>query len=352
MDRHALILAGVFLISLVLAAVSFSLIGKIEKMREKMVVPALILSSVFFSVVSLSVLLFWYQFDFVNNINYRSFLIPLTGIVLICGAMFINIRYAVSTAVLVSTLISVFGGGLEIVFFTESSRIINQLFTVIIWSFFALGYRALAGLNPLPQCEGLTVSIGFSLLYLFGVVPFMMEVMAVSLLAILLIAYIYKNKLPFGIASVPVLGYIIGWFGVLSYGEYLLPSFIIFVTFYLIELTICTIRKVLMLSDYKDFHYNSISVQVFVDGISPYEIIKTVWFTNIVLVVMGAFQINSNNPYSIPIFVVLIVVWQLYRMINWQHENKTLKEVNRELVTDIKKSINNMFNSNNDTDKE
>ena len=48
MDRHALILAGVFLISLVLAAVSFSLIGRIEKMREKMVVPTLVLSSVFF----------------------------------------------------------------------------------------------------------------------------------------------------------------------------------------------------------------------------------------------------------------------------------------------------------------
>ncbi len=352
MEKHALILAGIFLISLVLAAVSFSLIGKIEKMREKMVVPALVLSSVFFGVVLISVLLFWYQFDFVNNIDYRSFLIPLTGVVLICGAMFTNIKYSVSAAVLVSTLMSVFGGGLEIVFFAEASRIINQLLTVIVWSFFALGYRALAGLNPLPQCEGITVSVGFCLLYLLGVVPFMLEVMAISLLAILLISYIHRGGLPFGIISVPILGYIIGWFGVLSYGEYLLPSFIIFVMFYLVELTVCAIRKVLMLSDYKDFHYNSISVQVFVDGISPHEIIKTVWFTNIVLIVMGAFQINSNNTYSIPVFVVLIVVWQFYRMINWQHENKTLKEVNRELVTDIKKSINNIFNSNNDADKE
>ena len=352
MEWHAPILAGVFLISLILSAVFFSLIGKIERMREKMIVPALVISIVFFTVVLAFSLSFWYSFDFVNNINYSSFLFPLIGLSLICGAMFTNVKYALSFTILAATSLSVFGGGLEITFFENIPSIINQLLTVIIWCFFALGYRALSGLNPLPQCEGITVSIGFSLLYLLGVVPFMMEIMAVCLLAVLLIAYIHKNGLPFGITSVPILGYIIGWFGVLSFNEYLLPSFVIFVMFYLIEFAVCCARKISMLPQFKDFHYNSISVQIFVEGISPYEIIRTVWFTNIVLIVMGAFQINSNNTYSIPVFVILVVIWQLYRMANWQDENKTLKEINKELATDIKKSINNMFNSNNNTDKE
>lgn len=350
MSTHTLIVGLTFLICLMAAAILFSTLVKNSFLRENLLSAALAVCGSLILGVGGITIVFWYAYDFVADITVWQYLLPLLSTLLIAGSFFIKIPYIVPLAAFLAAAASVFGGGLSIIFLPQIPLFFNQLITAIALWLFAVGFTALSGLNPLPQTEGITISIGFILLYLFGLAPFIIGAAAAGLLGALLIAYLYSASQPIGIASAPLLGFILGWLGLLSYGEYLLPCFIIFAMFYLLELLVCTARRITLLPRYRDFAYNSVSVQSFTGGFPAQAVIRVIWSTNILLIILGMFQINGANPYSIPVFAALITAWQLYRMTNWRNESQTLKETNRELVKDIKSSFNKLFSSDDNTD--
>jgi hypothetical protein len=208
---------------------------------------------------------------------------------------------------------------------------------------FSYGYQALSGVSYLPQSEGITICSGIIILFLFGQAPFILSVGAAGLLGALLIAYIHNKRQPIAANGAPVLGFILGWLGLMSYNEHLLPCFTIFSSFYLMELVIALCYKITFIPKYKNISYNSISLQALKKGLPAVVENKIIWNSNILLLIFGLFQLNSPSPYSIPLFAIIIIGWQLYRMLNWEQESLTLKETNKNLINELKNSFSNLL---------
>ena len=55
---------------------------------------------------------------------------------------------------------------------------------------------------------------------------------------------------------------------------------------------------------------------------------------------MGSFELYAPNAYTIPLFTLVFTAWYLSKIKNWQTANKTIREINRDLMTEIKNNIN------------
>ncbi len=353
MDNHTLIIGLSFLICLVLSGVLFSLLVKNLYLRKHLITSALAISITSIIGISSVASIFWSNYDFVADISICNFLLPLFSSIIIVVGGLINKPYGLPLSILISSTIAVFTG-VYISIFPHQPVIINQLISIIILWIFSYGYQTLSGISFLPQSEGITICCGLILLYLFGQSPFILSVGAAGVLGSLLIAYIHNRKQPLAANSAPVLGFILGWLGLLSYNEHLMPCFTIFSSFYLVELLIALCYKLTFIPKYKNLSYNSISLQAIKKGLPIAISNKVIWSSNILLLIFGLFQLNSPSIYSIPLFSIIIIGWQLYRMTNWEQESLTWKETNKELINEIKSSFNNLLpkdKNNNDLDE-
>jgi hypothetical protein len=280
-----------------------------------------------------------------------KFLVPLLASVVVLAAVLLNKPYVVAGGVLIASVISVFGTEIFITFQATWPVVLNKLLTVVCLWIYAMGYRALSGLNPLPQIEGLVVGIGFTLLGLFGFAPVMLSVEAMGIVAVLLIAYVNSFRSSWGIVGAPVLGFVLGNLGLISYGEYLLPCFVIFSMFYFVELLVSLLKKCSLMPQYADIIYNSTSAEAFSLGLPADTLIRMVFATNFILLLLGVFQVYAVNVYSLPAFAFILTVWQQHRMLHWQQESMTFKEVNKALIQDVKQSVTDLLDWNKDKDK-
>lgn len=348
MSMQTIVIGISFLTCLFLAAVLFTLFSKKEFLQTNLLsAPLAFCLSAILGIGSLS-LAFWYDNDFVAIMTPRLYLTPLLSLLLIMISFFIKIRGSVEVGTFLASLIAVFGTHSFLMIFPQLPEWINQSLTVLLLWGFALSFRAVSGLNPLPQTEGLTISGGLVLLYLFGLAPFIIGLTCAGLFGIFLIAYVRCPLQPFGPKYISAIGFILGWLGLVSYREYLLPSFLIFSMFFLAEAVICTARKITFLPKYQEFIYNAVTIQSLKEGLSADNLIRVIWNTNILLLLLGLFQTNSPNTYSLPLFAAIITAWQLYRMLHWQTESKTLKETHEEVVKELKTSLKNIFNNDKD----
>lgn len=333
-----------FLCCLFVSAVLFSILSRNDFLRSKGLPSSLsILGALIIGLIPVS-LIFWHPYDFVAEISALQYFFPLILSILIAGALFFSKPFILPIVIITSSTLSVFLSGLHINLLPDFPTIINQLLTIVLLSVFALSWRGIAGLNPLPQIEGITVCIGIFFLYVFGSAPLIMATTASGLGATLIIAYLYSKSQPIGLNSAPLLGFIIGWLGLIAYNEYIISCYIIFIAFALLEIIISFTRYITLLPQYREIAYNSVSVQSFSSGLPAADTIRIIWNTNILLIILGLFQSHGSNIYSIPIFASIITAWQLYRMSNWQTASQTLKETNQELIKEVKKSFSKIFN--------
>ncbi len=338
-STHFLIMGLSFLICLITAATLFSVLVKNTSLRENMLSAVLAVGGSLIVGTTPLIIAFWYPFDFVADITPKQFLLPLFSSLLILGALFVRRPFMIAIATLLASIISVFGANLFVPVIPQFPIWINQGLSVIILWCFAMGYRSIAGLNPLPQIESITICLGFVVLYLFSLAPFILSAFSAGFLGALLIAYLHSRTQPIGVPGAPFIGFILGWMGLLSFNEYLLPCFITFALFYLLELLVSVGRYITMLPQYRQFEYNSISVESFNSGFAADTLLRVIWNTNVLLLIFGLFQVNSTSVLSIPCFAAIITCWQLYRMLEWQQASKTFKETNREIVEQLKKSV-------------
>lgn len=339
MMSHLMIVGAAFVISFVLTSFLYSFLIRFEVYRRInfTAIASVVLGSVIVSAISL--MFGWDKFDFVSNIGFWSFLAPLIGLGIIFATCFVNRVHAVETGVLVASIIGVFGGDLFIDLIPTAPVYVNKICSVLIWFLFSLGIRTVAVLTPVLQVQGITISCGFVLLFIFGASPFMIGVFSAALLASMCVAYLNCSNKPFEAEFSPIIGYIIGWLGLISNNEMLLPCYIILVMFCFVEMGISLIRKLTFLNKYKNFRENSFVVQIYKSGIAPMMIIKSLWMLSGIVVIFAVFQANGVNNYSIPIFIGIVTLWHIYKLVNWREEEKNWKEVNKETVSEIKETI-------------
>ena len=343
MSMQILAIGSSFFICMFLTAILFLTLPKITFLRENLIsttiaifCPILVINTVF-------CLIYWYPYDFASDITIYQYITPLLCSTLIFLSLFIKYPFAVEIGTLLSSILAVTVGDLTIIFFPELSYWLNQSLTIFILWTFSICWRSICGLNPLPQIEGITISGGIFFLYLLGFAPFILGNTAIIILAGTIISYLYSHPSPLGIKSSPLIGFIFGWLGLISYQEYLLPCFIIFSMCYFLELFVSLIRKLTFLPQYQEIAYNTIFVRSFISGIPSSNIIHALCNINILLLIFGLLQIQSKDEYSLPVFAAIITAWQLYRINNWQQSTKTLKETNQEILQGITTTFHQLF---------
>lgn len=331
-----------FVASFLLTSFLFSKLVFFEAFRKRnfSATASVVLGSVVSSAIVLA--FSWDEYDFISDISIWTFLAPLIGLAIIFATCFINKAYVIEYAVLAASAIGVFGGNLAIQFIPDAPLFINQCCSILMWFVFSIGIRVVASLYPALQVQGVTISLGFVLLYVFGASPFMMGVVSAALLAAMCVAYMNYTNQTMGVDVAPIIGYVFGWFALVFYQEMLLSCFVVLTMFCLVEIFVSIARRLTFLNKYRDISLNSLCVQIYESGLPPVIIIKSLWMLGGVLAVFGIFQANGVNNYSIPAFVLIVILWQFYKMLNWRNEGKTWKETKNEVVSEIKETINNV----------
>lgn len=336
---HLMIVGAAFVVSFVLTSFLYSFLVRFVAFRKINIsaTASVLLGTIISSTVFL--LFCWDKFDFVSSISVWSFLTALIGVCIIFATCFVDRSYAIEIGVLVASVIGVFGGDLFIDFIPAAPVCVNKICSVLVWFLFSIGIRTVALLYPVLQIQGIIISGGFVLLFVFGASPFMLGVISATLLASMCVAYLNYSSQTLEPSLSPVIGYTIGWLGFISYSEMLMPCYVVLIMFCLVEMAVSLMRKLTFLKKYKNFEENSFIVQIYKSGLAPMVIIKSLWVLGGISVVFCIFQANGVNNYSIPAFIVAITLWHFYKMINWREEEKSWKEVNKQTVREIKETI-------------
>lgn len=328
-----------FFVSFVLTSFLFSKLEffKIFRLNNFSAVASVILGSVISSIGFLS--FYWNENDFVTDVSVWEFLAPLVGLAIIFATC-LNGRIALlNWGILFASIIGVFGGDLFIEFIPSASVFVNKLCSVVVWTLFSIGIRCVAVVYPVLQIQGVTFSAGIVLLYFFGAMPFMLTVVGATLLASTMVAYLNYYKQSMGVEVSSILGFFIGWFCFVSYDEMLLPCVFVLIAFCLVEMSVCFIRKASFLEKYKSFLGNAVMLQIYESGFPALGIIKSLWILSGVVIIFSVFQANGVNNYSIPVFIVLVVLWHFYKMLNWQEKERNWKDTKQAVVDDVKTTI-------------
>ena len=312
------------------------------------------LSSVLAVVVSVIVgitaasFLLWSEDGWVGDVVKWRYLASLGCCLLIVPAMlFMNI-WLVFVSVVLACACGVELSGIVMNFLPEESAWINKTLTIGALSIFACGFYGVSGLTPFPQSQGLIVAIGMALLAAIGLAPHFLGISAAIMVGVFIIAYIRGRIQPIGFYGAPVFGYLVGWLGLESYPEYLLPCFCCFAMYYVLELVIAVLRKWTTLPKYRFVPYNSTLYQIYDESESAAVVSRLIWHTGVLEIIMGLFQVNCSNWFSFPILVALLCAWQQYRTINWQTPDKSLRETNKEIIDSVKKTFEQFLGSKND----
>lgn len=284
--------------------------------------------------------------QFVSNIGFNGFISPLLCSLIVMAAACLGNIWTTALGLLLSCSIAVPLSDITIIFNSEWAEWLNTLCTIIVYFVFALGFYCIAGLTPMPQSQGIFASSGLAIIAALGFAPLSFGVSAAAIFGVFFIAYIREERQPVNHTGAPVLGYILGWLGLISYEEYLLPCFVIFMMYYMAEAAVAVFRKITTIEKYSDLPYNSVSYQIFEESSSPDLINRIIWHTGILLVILGVFQINAPNTFSFSVFAALVCFWQQYRLVNWNNPDKSFKENYADTVNSIKQSISSVFNHN------
>lgn len=287
--------------------------------------------------------LFWNDNDFVADISLKKYLIPLAGsLVILFAAFSLNLFVTITFSLLVA-IFSICYTGIVIDFPYDIPEWGDTVLTIMILWIFTCSFYCISGLTPFPQSQGLCVAIGFIILAVLHTAPAIMGYSAAVLCGTLLIAYTRSSYQPINHISAPVLGYITAWLGLMSYREYLLPCFVTFSMYGIMECLIAVSRKITSFPKIQNIIYNTSLCRAIDESGLPQIATRFIWSTDTMLIILGIFQINGVNAYSLPTFAAILCIWQQYRVLNWRQPELSLKEAGKETFASIKKSLNSLF---------
>lgn len=219
---------------------------------------------------------------------------------------------------------------------------LNQIIIILCLFIFSSLYQFLNGLDGILASQSGVISLGVFALAILGGVPLLLGYLGLSLAAILA-AFLIFNWYPARLSLVPAgsnaLGFLLAWLLLRCTYEGAGPCVIIFIMFYIVELIIATAKWITLREAFRDFVANTTYYQANLSGYPPSMVANNVLRLQIVLLILGCFELYAPNAYSIPAFSFIITIWYLSRLKNWRTPEKTIRELNQDLMSDIKSNL-------------
>lgn len=216
----------------------------------------------------------------------------------------------------------------------------DRLCIVILWTGFAWCFRYMNGLEGIAILQATGLTGGLVILFVLGGLPFLYGNFAAALLGALTALLIYNwypAKLLLKDSACVSLGFLLGWLIILSGREGTASCALIYISYYILEICWAVGRK--LLSKEGSLVANTLYDRLNVSGLSPAEICQNIGKLMIILLILGSFQLYAPNNYSLPTAAVFITLWFMGKLNNWQEPPQSFKDLNREVLRDIKENV-------------
>lgn len=220
---------------------------------------------------------------------------------------------------------------------------IDRFCIVILWLTFAWFFQYLNGIDGMAPLQASGITFGLIIVFILGGLPTLYGNFSASFLGTLTAILIYNwypAKLMLKDGACISLGFLLGWMLLLTAQEGMGGSALIFITYYALELLWALGNK--LVSDKGDFIANTLYYQTNISGLSPAITCQSISKLLTILLVLGSFQVYAPNNYSLPIVSAFITLWFMNKLHNWQNQPQSLKEINQEVIQNIKNNVDNI----------
>lgn len=295
------------------------------------------------------------QNDFIFELDLIDYLLPFSGLILIAALNHLSwprYFYYLSITALIVTFSLLLSPGFS-TFDALWPLWFNKLLGILLWLLITLSFRYLNGINGFLGIQILSLNIGIFALSLLGGVPYLIGALSLIIAAVTLSFLIfnwYPSRFNLNNSSCDAFGFLLGWLILITVDEGAGSCAYIFFAVAIIEVIIALGKKASLRPTYQDIIANTFYYQSNISGLSPAIICSYYAKLNLIMLMLGCFQIYSPNFYSLPLFATIIIVWNLNRLHNWEQPVQSFREINREVYHGLKEQINNIKSNINKDD--
>lgn len=220
--------------------------------------------------------------------------------------------------------------------------VLDRIIIIAIMTAVTYCYKFLNGVDGIASIQNITITGGISLLFFIGAIPFLTASMAILLLGIstaLLIYNWYPAHLKLNNSDCSAFGFIMTWLLLKISQEGCGSCAIILIMFPLYEILWAVLQKIFPDKRSKEFIENTNYYYAVMTGLPPVAVDSSVIKIQILMMIMSCFQLYAPNAVSVPIFALLIMGWFANKLKNWSEADKSIREINRDVLEDIKDSF-------------
>ncbi len=288
------------------------------------------------------------QQDFIYGLSWYNLSLPLLGSIIIYGSWrFTNSAHISTLAILLCSCAAYFIQPSDFSLSSELAPWLSGIILCLILFFFSLCYPVINGIDGILGLQTTAIGLGIFILSLISGTPNLLGGMGLSLAAIIcafLIFNWYPAKLSLTKGGAHALGFIVGWLMLNTTYEGSGPAVITFALFFIVETFTALLKKMTLRPEYANLSANTNCYEANLSGFPPYSIAANIFRLQIILLMMGCFELYAPDVYTIPLFTLVVTIWYLSKLKNWQNSNKTIRELNQDLMAEIKTNLNNVKN--------
>lgn len=288
-------------------------------------------------------LLFWTPNDFVTDMTMPAFIAPAVALPILALITLAFPKSCLQLLLLAACCGGVtFGFGISVTFSEALPPVANQLLTALLWLVVCYCPRIINLNTGLIGIQTLTLALGGMLLYFIGALPLALGFLSACFAACFsafLIAGSHNPNLQLSDQMSNLLGFLLGWLIIYASAEGAGVCFLVFSLYPLVEVIFAMSLKLTFLPRFAIAKNNTLYLRITDAEMPPALINRHLLRINAVCILFGSFQSYAPNNYSIPVFCLLIVLWQLYRIYNWREVSASLKETNQKFIRSVKENL-------------
>lgn len=220
--------------------------------------------------------------------------------------------------------------------------ILDRMSVILLWTVFSWCYFYFNGVDGVISSVSFAIPGGLLFLSLFGAVPALIGGFGAVYAAVILAFFSY-NRYPAQLlltrGGCTALGFMLGWLAFKGAAEGVGSCILIFCIYIFVEMIFASAQKLSFQPKHQDLVANTNYYRINLSGLSPDIIADSLLKLQLLLWILGCFQAFAPNNYSLLILSLLLTAWFINKLYNWETGHQTLKDINQEVIRDIKDNV-------------
>lgn len=200
----------------------------------------------------------------------------------------------------------------------------EKISLALLWSLFAFMYFTLNGVEGVVSLQTLSVALGVMVLFALGMISSLYGLYSCVFIALFLALNFFTSfpsSIKLSTSDCRIIGFMLGWLGVLISLESAGSCFIILSMYYIYETAIALVKKISFQNQFKLLTNNTFYARLADAGVSPQNIGKFISRLNLVMIILACFQIYAPNNYTMLIVAVFMIFWMTGKVTSSQEVN-------------------------------